>query len=275
MILLRRVESYEKVGEFVREAFELFSPKLESEVLVKPNFLQFESPESGCITHPEVVKAVIDVLRERGHEVVVAEGGFYRDSADKCFDEFGLRELAECVNINTEELVRVEVNGKALKEVEAGKNILKAMNSPFISLPKMKVHTLAVTTLGIKNNMGFLKKPAMYMHLKIHQKLVDLLHILNPALTIVDGVIGGAGSESSTTPVHHGVMVAGDNVIEVDAVSSYLMGFEPEKIGYIRKASEEFGVDLENIEVRGDDPDELRVDYSRNFLGRVLGKFSW
>ncbi|NOY11954.1 MAG: DUF362 domain-containing protein, partial [Archaeoglobi archaeon] len=219
--------------------------------------------------------AVVDVLREKGHGVVVAEGGFYRDSADKCFDEFGLREIAECVNINTEELVRVEVNGKALKEVEAGKSILKAMNSPFISLPKMKVHTLAVTTLGIKNNMGFLKKPAMYMHLKIHQKLVDLLHILNPALTIVDGVIGGAGSESSTTPVHHGVMVAGDNVVEVDAISSYLMGFEPEKIGYIRKASEEFGVDLENIEVRGDSPDELRVDYSRNFLGRVLGKFSW
>ncbi len=275
MILLRRVESYEKVGDFVREAFELFRPELEREVLVKPNFLQFESPDNGCITHPEVVKAVAALLSERGHEVTVAEGGFHRDSADRCFDEFGLRSVAKCVNINTEELVRVRVNGKALKEVEAGRSILKAMKSPFISLPKMKVHTLAVTTLGIKNNMGFLKKPAMYMHLKIHQKLVDLLRILNPALTIVDGVVGGAGSESSTTPVPHGVMVAGDNVIEVDAISSYLMGFDPEKIGYIRKASEEFGVDLEGIRVRGDSPEDLRVDYSRNFLGRVLGKFSW
>lgn len=275
MILLRRVESYGKAGEFVREAFELFRPKLESEVLVKPNFLQFENPENECITHPEVVKAVVAELNGRGHKAIIAEGGFYRESADKCFDEFGLREIAECVNVNTEDLVNVEVNGKALKEVEAGKSILRAMNSPFISLPKMKVHTLAVTTLGIKNNMGFLKKPAMYMHLKIHQKLVDLLHILNPALTIVDGVVGGAGSESSTTPVPHGVMVAGDNVVEVDAISSYLMGFEPEKIGYIRKASEEFGVDLDGIKVKGDDPEELRVDYSRNFLGRVLGKLSW
>ncbi len=275
MILVRKVESYESVGEFVSEAFDLFRPELESEVLVKPNFLQFESPENGYITHPNVVKAVVEVLKEEEHDVTVAEGGFHRDSADRCFDEFGLRDVARCTNINTEEIVKVEVNGKALKEVEAGKSILKAMNSPFISLPKMKVHTLAVTTLGIKNNMGFLKKPAMYMHLKIHQKLVDLLHVLNPALTIVDGVIGGAGSESNTTPVHHKVMVAGNNVVEVDAISSYLMGFEPEKIGYIRKASEEFGVDLSSIKVRGDDPGELRVDYSRNFLGRMLGRFSW
>ena len=275
MILVRKVESYESVGEFVSEAFDLFRPELESEVLVKPNFLQFESPENGYITHPNVVKAVVEVLKEEEHDVTVAEGGLHRDSADRCFDEFGLRDVARCTNINTEEIVKVEVNGKALKEVEAGKSILKAMNSPFISLPKMKVHTLAVTTLGIKNNMGFLKKPAMYMHLKIHQKLVDLLHVLNPALTIVDGVIGGAGSESNTTPVHHKVMVAGNNVVEVDAISSYLMGFEPEKIGYIRKASEEFGVDLSSIKVRGDDPGELRVDYSRNFLGRMLGRFSW
>lgn len=275
MILVRRVESYSSVEGFVREAFDLFKPRLERDVLVKPNFLKFESPENGCITHPNVVKAVVEVLKENGHDATVAEGGFYRDSADRCFDEFGLREIAECVNINAEEIVRVEVNGKALREVEAGKSILKAMNSPFISLPKMKVHTLAVTTLGIKNNMGFLKKPAMYMHLKIHQKLVDLLHVLNPALTIVDGVIGGAGSESKTIPAHHKVMVAGDNVIEVDAISSYLMGFEPEKIGYIKKASEEFGVDLDGIKVRGNDPEELRVDYSRNFLGRMLGRFSW
>ena len=152
---------------------------------------------------------------------------------------------------------------------------LKAMRTPFVSLPKMKVHTLATVTLGIKNNMGFLRKPASYMHVKINRKLVDLLKILKPAFVIADGVIGGANSEMNTEPVNHGVMIAGDNVVEVDAVCAYLMGFEPEKIGHIRKAAEEFGVDLKKIEARGDDVEDLRVNYKRNFLGRIAGHLAW
>ncbi len=275
MILLRKVESYGNVDEFVREAFDLFAVKFESEVVVKPNFLQFEDPMNGCITHPDVVRAVAEVLRENDHDVVIEEGGFYEDSAEKCFREFDLDKIAGCVNINRQRMVEVDVNGKALKKAEMGEIALKAMESPFISLPKMKVHTLAKVTIGIKNNMGFLKKPATFMHFKIHQKLVDLLHILNPSFIIADGIVGGANSESNTVPVNHKVMVAGDNVIEVDAISAHLMGFDPEEIGHIRKAAEEFSIDLSKIEVRGDKPDELRVDYSRNVMGKILGMFGW
>mgnify|MGYP000280108805 CR=1 FL=1 len=275
MILVRRVEDYRKVDDFIREAFEIFKPEFQNEVIVKPNFLKFDSPANGCITHPEVVKATAEILKENGHDVIIAEGGFYEDSADECFQEFGLYEIAECININRQKMVSVDINGKALKSAEMGEIALKAMKMPFVSLPKMKVHTLAKTTLGIKNNMGFLRKPAMFMHLKIHQKLVDLLHVLNPEFVIVDGIIGGANSESNTVPVDHGVMIAGNSVIEVDAVSSYLMGFEPESIGYIRKAAEEFEVNLEGIEIRGDDPEGLRRDYRRNIVGKVLGMFDW
>jgi len=275
MILVRQVETYEKAEDFVREAFDTFKPELNSEVIVKPNFLQFEDPMNGCITHPDVVKAVVSVLKEEGYDAIIAEGGFYRDSAERCFKEFGLYEMAGCININVQKMVEVDVNGKALKKAEMGEIVLHAMKNPFISLPKMKVHTLAKTTLGIKNNMGFLKKPAMFMHMKINQKLVDLLHLLNPSFVIVDGIVGGANSESNTIPVDHRVMVAGSNAVEVDAVSSYLMGFEPEKIGYIKKASVEFGVNLENIEIRGDSVDDLRRDYTRNILGKVLGRFDW
>ncbi|AIY91030.1 DUF362 domain-containing protein [Geoglobus acetivorans] len=275
MILVRRVDGYDKAERFVREAFELFEPEFEHEVLLKPNFLKFSDPSKGCITHPDVVKAVAGYLSGRGHDVIIAEGGFYREDADRCFDSFGLRDCWKCVNVNTQKLVKLDVGGKALKTVEAGEIALKAMRSPFVSLPKMKVHTLATVTLGIKNNMGFLKKPASYMHVKINQKLVDLLKILKPAFVIADGVIGGANSEMNTEPVNHGVMVAGDNVIEVDAVCAYLMGFEPEKIGHIRKAAEEFGVDLKNMEVQGDDIESLRVNYKRNFLGRIAGHLAW
>jgi len=100
MILVREVKSYNKVEEFVREAFETFNPKFENEVIVKPNFLKFDDPMKGCITHPDVVKAVVEILKENGHEVVIAEGGFYRESSDECFREFKLTEIAKCININ-------------------------------------------------------------------------------------------------------------------------------------------------------------------------------
>lgn len=275
MILVRKVDSYARAGEFVKEVFELFNPEFEEEVIVKPNFLKFSDPSEGCITHPEVVKAVAVELKKRGYGVTIAEGGFYREDADKCFDEFGLREYGKCININTHKLVKVDINGEALKSVEAGEIMLEAMKKPFISLPKMKVHTLATVTLGIKNNMGFLKKPASYMHVRINQKLVDLLKVLNPKFVIADGVIGGANSEMNTEPVKHGVMVAGDNVVEVDMVCAYLMGFEPESIGHLRKAGEEFKVRFDKIEVEGDDIESLRVSYRRNFLGKIANKFAW
>ena len=275
MILVRRVESYGNVEEFIREAFDLFKPEFQNEVIIKPNFLQFEDPMNGCITHPDVVRAVAGVLKEEDYDVVIAEGGFYHDSADRCFQEFGLDEIARCVNINTQKMVEVDVNGKALRKAEMGEIALEAMKNSFISLPKMKIHTLAKITVGIKNNMGFLKKPAMFMHFKIHQKLVDLLHILNPSFIVVDGVVGGANSESNTVPVNHGVMVAGNNAVEVDAVSAFLMGFEPESVGYVRKAAEEFGVNISEIQVEGDDIHHLKKDYTRNILGKVLGKLDW
>lgn len=70
-------------------------------------------------------------------------------------------------------------------------------------------------------------------------------------------------------------MIAGNNAIEVDAVSAFLMGFDPESIGYIKKASEEFGVRLDSIDVKGDDMEKLRIDYSRNLTGRILGSINW
>lgn len=163
---------------------------------------------NGCITHPRVIRAVVNFLKDQGIKPIIAEGGFRKNVADECFSAFKLKEVADCINLNREEFIKVEVSGKTLKDVRIARTAFKALNKPFISLPKLKVHGLTRATLGIKNNMGFLKKPAIYMHFKIHQKLVDLLKLFNPALTIIDGVVGGTSSEMRTKPVKHGVMVA-------------------------------------------------------------------
>jgi len=256
-LIVERVESYEEAWDFVEKALRKFGVK--GKAVLKPNFVKYDDPEKGCITHPEVVKAVASNL----DDCVIVEGGVSRSAADECYDAFGLRRW-KCVNVNEEEKVKIKIGGEALKEVEVGKSALLTKDNVFISIPKMKVHSLAKVTLGIKNNMGFLKKPAIYMHVNIHQKLLDLLSYFKPDVTIVDGVIGGEGTELHTKPVQHHVMVASDNVALADYVSAYLMGFDPEKIEYIKKASEGLKVDLEKYE-------DLRREYRISFFGRLMG----
>ncbi len=166
-VLVERVESYKDAKKFVERVFEIFDPKFK---YVKPNFLKHDNPENGCITHPELLKAVVEVARSYGIEPAVIEGGFYKNSASKCFKEFGLDSFVECINLNEEEFVEIEVGGGALKSVKVSRPALNARKEGYISLPKMKLHHLTKVTLGIKNNMGFLKKPAVYMHPQNSQK---------------------------------------------------------------------------------------------------------
>lgn len=274
-VLVEKVDSNEDVHQFIQKALDVFNFRsyfnIGEEVVIKPNFIKYNDPEKGSITHPKVIKSVISALKEL-NSPIVAEGSLRRGDADKCFSNFGFKDIARCINLDKEEFTKVKVNGKVLKEVGTARTALKAINGPFISLPKLKVHGISGTTLGIKNNMGFIKKPAVYMHLKIHQKLIDLLNLFQPALTIIDGIIGGNTSEIYTTPLEHGVMVASDNVVAADAVGSYLMGFEPLDIGYLRIAFEEFDMSWENTKIEySGNIDELRKDYSLPFWSRALG----
>ncbi|RLI76651.1 hypothetical protein DRO97_00320 [Archaeoglobales archaeon] len=271
-VIIGKVNNYGKVDKFIEEVFNEFRVKFDNETIVKPNFLKFDDPSNGCITHPKVIEAVVRVLKDKEINPTIAEGGFWRDAADKCFSAFKLKEIAKCVNLNKEEFVRIKANGKALKDVKIAKTAFKALNKPFISLPKLKVHGLTKATLGIKNNMGFLKKPAIYMHFKIHQKLVDLLKLFNPALTIIDGVVGGNSSEMLTKPVKHGVIVASNSVIAADAIAASLMGLNAKKIEHIKLASQEYNVDLDFIEVN-ENVEELKINYSLSFIGRGFGMF--
>ncbi|MCX8172948.1 MAG: DUF362 domain-containing protein [Archaeoglobaceae archaeon] len=266
-VLVGSVESYGGVGKFIEKVYDFFGFRNCS--YLKPNFLKPVDPETGCITHPEVLKAILRCAKEHGEELTLIEGGFYKYSARKCFELFGLNQLTKCINLNEEEFVDVRINGKVLKSVKMAKTALDARNR-YISAPKLKVHHKTIVTLGIKNNMGFLKKPAIYMHPRINQKLVDLLHFTKPPLTIVDGVIGGNKSESNPTPVKHGIMVASDDVVACDVVCARLMGFNPRKIKHIRLAMDSFGIRENEIEIEGD---LIVKKYSLSLFNRLFGRF--
>ncbi len=249
-------ENYEDVDTIIEKIFKIYKPKLNDVTIIKPNFVV--SDNIWCITHPEFVKSVINVAKKYT-KPILAEGGYTKNSADEVFDKYGLREVAACVNMNRERFYKVEVKGKFLENVKISETALKhAYKKPFISVPKMKVHTLTGVSLGIKNNIGFLKKPALGMHRNINEKLWDLLKIFNPCLTIVDGIVGGKGSELNSKPVEHGVVVASDNVVACDLVCAYLMGFLDEL--------------PDGIDVFSEKPiEELKRTYKVSLFGKIYG----
>ena len=134
------------------------------------------------------------------------------------------------------------------------------------NVPKLKTHNLAITTLGMKNLMGLVnvfdrhyciqawdelpaeiraeRRPrhewfTREMHelwqTGLARRLVDTAQVIQPALNIVEGVVGreGTGFQRGRNRAL-GLVIAGVNVVAVDSLASWLVGFDPLRLIYLR-----------------------------------------
>ena len=139
-----------------------------------------------------------------------------------------------------------------------------------INVPKLKNHGLTLATLCMKNLMGvdnvFDRHYCSQSHRelaaesarlglpesetmtrsrhealqeKMGHRLADLAQVVEPQLNIVEGVVGRDGTGFQNGVNHAlGLVIAGVNVVAVDAVASYIMGFDPLRLIYLRVAAE-------------------------------------
>jgi hypothetical protein len=104
----------------------------------------------------------------------------------------------------------------------------------FVSVSKMKNHAFMGVTLCLKNLFGLpplapLGRSRSYFHhiIRLSYVLVDLGRIAQPALNIVDGLVGQSGREWGGEGRVADTLIAGDQVIATDACGTHLMGFDP------------------------------------------------
>ena len=143
-------------------------------------------------------------------------------------------------------------------------------NTVLFNVPKLKTHNLAITTLCLKNMMGAVNvldrhfcaqaweeipktsrddtRPKYeWMDEKVHElweaglarRLNDTAKAVPPHLNIIEGVVGRDGTgfhRGRNFPL--GLVIAGVNMVAVDSVTSYLMGFDPAHLVYLRMAAE-------------------------------------
>lgn len=234
-------------------------------VLLKPNLLQASTPEEYITTHPAMVEAVINLVKDAGGIPRVGDspGAFERDM-EKYWDVTGLTDVCERLDV---ELVNFENSGSYHKQRNGqdyyiARPVLDA--DLVINMPKIKTHSLTILTCAIKNLYGtvpgFIKteyhKQAPQPS-KFSEKVVDIYALNPPCLNIVDGVVGMEGyGPSAGDPRKLGIILAGNDGVALDSYISHLLGRDPLKIPTNRIAHQQgLGeADIGKIEVLGDVP---------------------
>ncbi len=194
-------------------------------VLIKPN-VAFERPAIlGATTNPEVLSALIGIVKEAGaREVRVADNPI--ESPESCFHRSGIRKAA------------VEAGAQVYLPTHADFQVLNVPgathieNWPFfwrpfqgvtkvIGVSPVKDHNLCRASMTTKNWYGLLGGRRNQFHQDIHGIIADLALMLKPTFVILDGmrVLHKSGpTGGSLSDVREGrTLVASTDTLAADA----------------------------------------------------------
>ena len=257
--------TYESVRLAVDRAFELFPLEFqEKRVLIKPNVLRASEAKEGIVTHPAVLRAVVEKVEIMGPASIVVgdnPGIFGYGANEESFKKTGLMEAAKGYYQNIgNDSQKVDFNPDFMSTVSISQAVLDA--DIIISLPKFKTHGLTVITGAIKNSYGFLpgaQKAKLHKAAgsaeRFHEMLVDVFRLRVPDLFLVDAVVGMEGNGPASPDLRNiGLILASDNAVALDGVIATMMGCEPGRLRFLQKAKE-LGLgnyDLSTIELIGE-----------------------
>jgi uncharacterized protein (DUF362 family) len=252
------------------------------------------------ITHPEVVRALGELLRDAGAGQLYIVEAVY-DGAS--YPLWGYEEVAGALNatlidLNTPhpftDFVSVPVGKDWFIYQEYTFNPVLREIDAFVSVAKMKCHWSCGLTLSMKNLIGLV--PVSYYrcgpdHIyrsdfhgcdgefktRLPGVVVDLNRVRPIQLALIDGIKTTEAGEGpwieTIAPVAPGVLVAGKNPVATDAIATAVMGFDP-TIAYpsppfLRSdnhlsLANEMGLGphrLEEIQVIGDSIDDVRYEF--------------
>ncbi|OKH54693.1 thylakoid-associated protein [Calothrix sp. HK-06] len=207
-------------------------------VLLKPNLLTGARPTKECTTRPELVYAVAKMVIDAGGKPFLGDSpafGSAKGVATNCGYQFILDEL---------NLPVVEFHGKRYQGASEDFNHLllckEAMEADVvINLPKVKSHVQLVLTMGVKNLFGCVPgKMKAWWHMeagkdanRFADMLVETARVINPDLTILDGIIGHEGNgPSGGEPRQLNVLAASDNVFALDRAIVEILKVPPKQV---------------------------------------------
>lgn len=251
----------------VRQALDLLGGinnfiRPQSSVLVKPNLLMAKPPESAITTHPEVVRAVIKLLKEIGCKIRVGDGpsvwGSEIENIARVYRETGIEKICSEEGVELVEFGKRRWRGKKFPLT----SLLDECDY-LVSIPKFKTHNLTTLTGAIKNLYGLVSgtyKTELhknYFDIRDFSKiLVDVYEEAKPVLTIIDGIsaLEGDGPAARGKIRKANLLLAGGDCVAIDSILALVMGIKPLDILTTKNASERgLGVsEVNSIEILGE-----------------------
>lgn len=233
-IVKKCIDDLGGIGKFVSEG---------ERIVIKPNLVMMKAPEEAATTHPSVVRAVCEIVKEAGGNPVIAEspGGPFNEVLLKAlYKTCGIAEAAELsgaeLNYDTSVKEISFPDGKLLKKVTVAQTIMSG--DKIINLCKLKTHGMMKMTCAVKNMFGMIPgtmKAEYHLNrsniLDFANALIDICLLANPVLNIADAVECMEGNgPTGGNPKHAGVIMASENPFTLDIAGAYIMDTDPEDI---------------------------------------------
>jgi uncharacterized protein (DUF362 family)/NAD-dependent dihydropyrimidine dehydrogenase PreA subunit len=242
-----RPASYDTCLTAVDKAFALFPQQIaQKKVLIKPNVLRASLADEHIVTHPALLRAVVEKVESLSPaQIVVGDnpGLFNYGDNEKRFEKTGLMDAAKGYYQNLGNTTQnLAFNPDFMPEVGVSKEIMDA--DIIISLPKFKTHGLTVMTGAIKNSYGILpgaQKARLHQiagtPARFHDVIVEVFRLRVPDLFIMDAVMGMEGNGPASPELRKiGLILAADNAVAMDGVVSRMMGLDPESLRFLQLA---------------------------------------
>ena len=237
-------------------------------VLLKPNLLTAGRLGKECITRPEIVYCVAQLVQEAGGKPFLGDSPAF-GSAWGVAKANGYLPMMEELNLPV-----VEFHGQRYETASTSFNHLRlckeAMDADVvINLPKVKSHVQLTLTLGVKNLFGCVPgKMKAWWHMeagkdenRFGEMLVETARAINPDLTILDGIIGHEGNgPSGGEPRPLNILGASADVFALDRAMLDILNVDPALVPTVA-ASQRLGLcpELRDIYFVHLQPKDLQV----------------
>jgi len=212
------------------------------------------SPIESFVTHPLVVRALCEALREAGaNKLFIVEAVYERAS----FSQWGYDDIAQSLGATLIDLndphpysafTRVPVGQDAFIYQDFTLHPMLQEIDSFISVAKIKCHQIGGVTLSMKNLFGlaplqlYRRDPKDTYRSAFHgdaedtgtrvpRIIIDMNRARPIHLALLDGIMSVEGGEGPwielMRPIAPGVLIAGKQALATDAVATAVMGFDP------------------------------------------------
>lgn len=256
-------------------------------IVIKANLVSFMSPDKAATTHPTLLCALVEMLRERGAEVIVGDspGGLYTSAfVNRVYKATGMREVETAgATLNQNYGINHVENGSGMVLKEYQYTAFLDEADAIIDFCKLKTHGMMGMSAAAKNMFGCIpgvSKPEYHFRFPKHEDfarmIVDLDEYFKPRLCICDAVVGMEGNGPTMgTPRKIGAVLASVCPHKMDMVCAELIGLTRDDVPTLAAAYERGLIPdrIEDLTVYGD-PKAFSVSDFQNIPNRSSVEFN-